>query len=215
MFTGIIEEIGVINRSSAIPGGNVIAIKANRILDDLKIDHSVSVNGVCLTVVGISDKQFTVEAVGETLEKSTLIELNASTPVNLERAMKLGDRLGGHLIQGHVNGIGRITKLDRRGDNWYVEVVLTDDLIRYVIPEGSIAIDGISLTVASLRESKVGISIIPHTFKNTTFSMARIGQKCNIETDLIGKYIEKFITYSSEKKTKKTINLEWLQSQGF
>jgi riboflavin synthase len=215
MFTGIIEEIGIINRSSSIPGGNIITIKANKILDDLKVDHSVSVNGVCLTVVEISDKQFTVEAVGETLEKSTIRDLKPSMVVNLERAMKLGDRLGGHLIQGHVNGIGRITKLDRRGDNWYLEVNLTDDLIRYVIPEGSIAIDGISLTVASLKETKIGISIIPHTFKHTTFSKARVGQKCNIETDMIGKYIEKFITFSSDEKVKTTINLKWLQSQGF
>jgi len=215
MFTGIIEEIGIITRFSSIPGGNKITIKANKILDDLKVDHSVAVNGVCLTVVDFSDNQFTVEAVGETLEKSTIIDLKASAAVNLERAMRLGDRLGGHLVQGHVNGIGRISKLDRRGDNWYLEVNLTDDLIRYVIPEGSIAIDGISLTVASIKESRVGISVIPHTFKNTTFSQAKVGQKCNIETDLIGKYIEKFITYSSEEKIKKPLNLKWLQSQGF
>jgi riboflavin synthase len=215
MFTGIIEELGIIARLSSIPGGNRISIKADKILDDLKVDHSVAVNGVCLTVIEISGKLFTVEAVGETLEKSTFVDLKTSMPVNLERAMQLGDRLGGHLVQGHVNGIGSISKLDKRGDNWYLEVILADELIRYVITEGSIAIDGISLTVASLKESKVGISVIPHTFKNTTFSQAKVGQKCNIETDLIGKYIEKFVTYSSEKKLKKPINLKWLQSQGF
>lgn len=215
MFTGIIEEIGIIIGSSPIPGGKKITIKADKILEDLKVDHSVSVNGVCLTVVDISGNLFTVEAVGETLEKSTLIDLKTSRSVNLERAMKLGDRLGGHLVQGHVNGIGKISKLVKRGDNWYMEVDLPDKLIRYVIPEGSIAIDGISLTVASLIGTKVGISIIPHTFKNTTFSQAKVRQKCNIENDLIGKYLEKWLKYSSDDKGKRPVTLDWLQSQGF
>jgi riboflavin synthase len=215
MFTGIIEEIGIITRSSPISGGKRISIKADKILNDLQVDHSVALNGVCLTVIEISGNLFSVEAVGETLEKSTFINLKTSTPVNLERAMKLGDRLGGHLVQGHVNGVGTITQLDRRGDNWYLEIDLSPDLIRYVIPEGSIAIDGISLTVASLSETKAGISIIPHTFKNTTFSQAKVGQKCNIETDMIGKYIEKLTTYSSDNKGKKPLTIEWMHNQGF
>ena len=215
MFTGIIEEIGVIIRSSLIPGGQKITIRADKILEDLRVDHSVAVNGVCLTVVEISEKLFTVEAVGETLDKSTLIDLSTSASLNLERAMKLGDRLGGHLVQGHVNGIGKVSNLIQRGDNWYMEVDLSDELIRYVIPEGSIAIDGISLTVASLKGTKVGISIIPHTFKNTTLSQTKVGQKCNIETDLIAKYLEKWLKISSEDTGKKPITLDWLQSQGF
>ena len=188
---------------------------ADKILDDLQVDHSVALNGVCLTVIEIANNIFSVEAVGETLEKSTFINLKPSTPVNLERAMKLGDRLGGHLVQGHVNGIGTISKLDRRGDNWYLEIELSTNLIRYIIPEGSIAIDGISLTVASLSETKAGFSIIPHTFKNTTFSKAKVGQKCNIETDMIGKYIEKLMTNSSDNKKKKSLTVEWMQNQGF
>ncbi len=215
MFTGIIEEIGIIISSSPIPGGKKISIKADKIIDDLKVDHSVSVSGVCLTVVNISGKLFTVEAVGETLEKSTLIDSKISGLVNLERAMKLGDRLGGHLVQGHVNGMGKITQLVQRGDNWYLEVDLPQELMRYVIPEGSIAIDGISLTVANLMGTKVGVSIIPHTFKNTTFSLAKLGQKCNIENDLVGKYLEKWLSYSSDNKNKSPITLDWLHSQGF
>ena len=215
MFTGIIEEIGVLARSVPIPGGKIISIKADKILDDLEIDHSVAINGVCLTVIEISGNLFTVEAVGETLEKSTFDDLKTSEPLNLERAMKLGDRLGGHLVQGHVNGVGSILKLDRRGDNWYLVVQLTDELIRYVIPEGSIAIDGISLTVASLNGTEVGVSVIPHTFRNTTFSQSTIGQKCNIETDMIGKYIEKFINNPAENRDKKPITLEWLHNQGY
>ena len=215
MFTGIIEEIGILAGSVPIPGGKNFSIKADKILDDLKVDHSVAINGVCLTVIGIAGKLFTVEAVGETLEKSTFVDLKTSEPLNLERAMKLGDRLGGHLVQGHVNGVGSISRLDRRGDNWYLVIKLSDELLRYVIPEGSIAIDGISLTVASLNGTEIGISVIPHTFKNTTFAQAKIGQKCNIETDMIGKYIEKFVTTSSDEKIKKPITLDWLHNQGF
>jgi riboflavin synthase len=114
-----------------------------------------------------------------------------------------------------VNGIGIISKLTRRGDNWYMEVDLSEDLLRYVIPEGSIAIDGISLTVANLDRGKVGISVIPHTFKNTILSQAKVGQKCNIETDLIGKYLEKWFRFPSEQKESKPITVSWLKSQGF
>jgi riboflavin synthase len=215
MFTGIIEEIGLIQSISPIPGGKKISIKADTVLEDLKIDQSVCVNGVCLTVVGISGNSFSAEAVGETLEKSTLQYIKTSAPVNLERAMKLDDRLGGHLVQGHVNGLGRISNLTKRGDNWYLEIELSDQLMRYVIPEGSIAIDGISLTVANLRRERIGISVIPHTFKSTNLSQAKVGQKCNIETDLIGKYLEKWFKYSFEDKESKPITVSWLKNQGY
>jgi len=215
MFTGIIEETGIIVRIIPIAGGKKIALRADRILNDLKVDHSVAINGVCLTVIEISKNVFTVEAVGETLEKTTLVDLKTSSTVNLERAMKLGDRLGGHLVQGHVNGVGMISRLERRGDNWYLGIKISDELTRYVVPEGSIAIDGISLTIARTTGTEIGISVIPHTFKNTTFSQAKVGQKCNIETDLIGKYIEKFINHPSESRGKKPITLEWLHNKGF
>jgi riboflavin synthase len=215
MFTGIIEEIGHIQNLSPIPGGKKISIKADKVLEDLKIDQSVSVNGVCLTAVGISGNIFLVEAVGETLEKSTLVNIRPAAAVNLERAMKLDDRLGGHLVQGHVSGIGKITKLTQRGDNWYVEIDLPENLLRYVILEGSIAVDGISLTVAKLNGEKVGISIIPHTFKSTILAQAKTGQSVNIETDLIGKYLEKWFKATSDNKRKKPITVNWLKSQGF
>lgn len=215
MFTGIIEEIGQIQNISPIPGGKKIGIKADKILDDLKIDQSVAVNGVCLTVIGITGNIFYAEAVGETLEKSTLVNVKSSDPVNLERAMKLDDRLGGHLVQGHVNGLGTIKKLNSRGDNWYLEIELSDELMRYVITEGSIAIEGISLTVANLNGKKVGVSVIPHTFNNTTLAHAKIGQKCNIETDLIGKYLEKWIKNPLQDQKRKPITVNWLKDQGF
>jgi riboflavin synthase len=215
MFTGIIEEIGHIQSTTPIPGGKKINITAEKVLDDLHIDQSIAVSGVCLTVIGISGRVFTVEAVGETLEKTTLKNIKPSLPVNLERAMKLDDRLGGHLVQGHVNDLGTITILNQRGDNWYMEIELSNELMRYVISEGSIAIDGISLTVANLSGIKVGISVIPYTFKNTTLAEVKVGQKCNIETDLIGKYLEKWLKYPISDKGKKPITVDWLKSQGF
>ena len=215
MFTGIIEEIGIVKSISTIPGGIKITIGATSILDDLAVDHSVAVSGVCLTVIELKNRSFAVEAVGETLAKSTIKNLKSSDVVNLERAMKLGDRLGGHLVQGHVNGVGTISKVVRRGDNWYIEVDIPETLDRYVIPEGSIAVDGISLTVASLEGTKVGLSIIPHTFKNTTLSRVKVGNTCNIETDLIGKYLEKWLNNSSNHSDKQQITSEWLQSKGF
>ena len=215
MFTGIIEETGIIVRIINIAGGKKISLKAEKILGDLEVDHSVAINGVCLTVIDISGNIFTVEAVGETLEKTTLADLKTSSPANLERAMKLGDRFGGHLVQGHVDGVGIITQLDKRGDNWYLAVKLSGELVRYVIPEGSITIDGISLTIARITGKEIGISVIPHTFKNTIIAQAKVGQKCNIETDMIGKYIEKFINHPGENRAKKPITLEWLYSKGY
>jgi riboflavin synthase len=215
MFTGIIEEIGVVDKVSPISGGKRITINASAIMDGLRVDDSVSVAGVCLTAVDIAPRSFTVEAVGETLQKSTLFDCKSSVLVNLERAMKLGDRLGGHLVQGHVNGIGIVTQMKSRGENWYMEVSIPDDLKRYVVSEGSIAIDGISLTVARIKNTTIGISIIPHTFKNTTLSKIRIGYKCNIETDLIGKYLEKWYVHRSDHPGKSKMSEKWLKDIGY
>ena len=168
MFTGLIEEIGKIASVIPIAGGKKITISARNILDDLEIDHSVSVDGVCLTVVSHDKNGFTVDAVGETLTKSLIRFYKKGDHVNLERAMRLTDRLGGHFVQGHVNGIAIVTRKEQRGENWYLEVRIPDYLERYVISEGSIAINGISLTIAYLDGTNVGISVIPHTYNNTT-----------------------------------------------
>ena len=210
MFTGLIEEIGTIARVSAIPGGKQLTISAHFIMDDLKIDHSVAVNGVCLTVVKMVKDGFVAEAVGETLEKSTMGNLKTGDRVNLERAMRLGDRLGGHLVQGHVNGLGEVTRKDRRGDNWYFEVRIPGDLERYVISEGSIAVNGISLTIARLDGVFVGISVIPHTYNRTTLNETAVGAKVNIETDFLARYVENFMRPENE-----TLSTEWLKKMGY
>lgn len=208
MFTGLIEEIGIIKKVDIIAGGgNQITIQANKILSDLKIDHSVAVSGVCLTVVEILKDGFKVEAVGETLEKSTLKNIYVGQKVNLERAMQLSDRLGGHFVQGHVNGVGKVKQLLQRGENWYLVVDVPKYLQKYLINEGSIAIDGVSLTIANLQGNEVGISVIPHTYNNTIIKVFKINQNVNVETDFLAKYVENFIlAYNKDGKPGLTMN---------
>lgn len=212
MFTGLIEETGSIKSIKNILGGINLTISASKIMDDLKVDDSVSVNGVCLTAVNVDSNNFSVDAVGETLTKSTIQLLKENEKVNLERSVRLMDRLGGHLVQGHVNGIGTITQIKKRGDNYLVEVLLPSNLKKYLIEEGSIAIDGISLTIANLSDLKVGISIIPHTWQNTNMKNKKEGAKVNIETDVIAKYVENMLSANNEEN-KFTDN--WFKQLGY
>jgi riboflavin synthase len=215
MFTGIIEEIGIISKITSFAGGKRLNIAAKKVLDDLDIDQSIAISGVCLTVVEVNESSFTVEAVGETLIKTTIAHLRAKMPVNLERALRLNDRLGGHWVQGHINGIGSISRFEKRGESWYLEVSIPPVLRKYVIPEGSIAIDGISLTIAHLLDNRVGISVIPHTFKSTTMSNYKIGQSINIETDFLARYIENLLKNSQYQRKDATFSQEWFKRIGF
>ena len=215
MFTGLIEEVGKITKLLSIPGGKRVTIQASKILDDLKIDHSVAVSGICLTAIEIEKKSFTAEAVGETLEKSILQKMKINTPVNLERAMKLNDRLGGHFVQGHVSGIGNVSRIEKRGANWLLEIILPSKLMRYIIPEGSIAIDGISLTIADIINDRIRLSIISHTYKNTIVSYYRIGQYVNIEVDFFAKYIEKYLADIKITSNNNSLSKEWLKKNGY
>jgi len=194
MFTGLIEEIGVLEKIEPITDGRRIKISSVKIIEDIKVNDSISVNGVCLTVVKLDKNSFWTEAVGETLKKTTISKLNHNSRLNLERALRLTDRLGGHLVQGHVNGIGKIKKINRIGDNYYFEVQIPDNLEKYVIKEGSIAIDGISLTIANLQGNVAGLSIIPHTWQNTNLQFGRVSEEINIEVDIISKYVEKLLS---------------------
>jgi len=212
MFTGLIEEIGIIKRIKPISGGINISVKASKIMDDLKVDDSVAVNGVCLTAVNVVADNFSVDAVGETLSKSTINSLKENEEVNLERSVRLTDRLGGHLVQGHVNGVGTITQIKKLGDNYFVEVLVPGNLKKYLIDEGSIAIDGISLTIAQLEDSKAGLSIIPHTWTKTILKNKKVGAKVNIETDVIAKYVEKLLSKENDD-SKFTEN--WFKQLGY
>jgi len=213
MFTGIIEETGRLLLIENIAGGMRLKISASKIIDDLKINDSVSVNGVCLTITRLNGNTFWCDAVGETLSKTTLINLRHNDELNLERALRFADRLGGHLVQGHVNGIGLILQLTKLGENIFLEINLPEELLKYIVDEGSIAIDGISLTVAKVTGAKIGISIIPHTWSKTNLRFRKIGNRVNIETDIFAKYIEKILLGSKGKDDRFTDS--WFKNLGY
>lgn len=201
MFTGLIEEIGVIKSIRSIGGGKKITVEANKILDDLKIDDSVALNGACQTVVAINGNQFDVEAVEETLIKTTLSGFISGKKINLERAAKLGDRLGGHLVQGHVDTVGTVASIEKLSTGVLIWISFDRQFDKYMVNTGSICIDGVSLTSARVESSRFMVSIIPHTFKMTTLSMLSPGDKVNLEFDIIGKYIDKMISIKQNKES--------------
>jgi len=193
MFTGIIEEKGAIRSLRRLPRGIRLQISAGRVLSDLKPDDSVAVNGICLTVEKLSENGFEATAVKETLEKTALPDLKAGSAVNLERALRLGDRLGGHWITGHVDGTGILSRIERHGVSRIFTVRVSPDMTRHIVEKGSVALDGVSLTVFRVEETRFRAALIPHTLETTTLGHAREGCRMNIETDLLGKYVEKFM----------------------
>lgn len=193
MFTGLIEEKGKIIDIRKFDGGIEIDIQADKVMSDLKIDHSISVSGACQTVIRIKENIFTIQSIKETLDKTNFKNFLIGTEVNLERSLLPDTRLGGHFVQGHVNGTAIVNHISNRGENWYVGIELTDDLSKFCIKEGSITIDGISLTIADINENTVYVSIIPHTWSVTSISNFKIGTEVNIEVDMFAKYIYKFL----------------------
>lgn len=194
MFTGLVEEIGVIKSVKNGTKSATLSIKANKIFDDLKLGDSVCVNGVCLTVTTILDSTFTADVMNETLKKSSMTNIKNGSLVNLERAMSLNGRFGGHIVSGHIDGIGKIIKI-RKDDIaiWYT-IKTNNEIMKYIVQKGSITIDGISLTVASVTSGNFSVSVIPHTQKETTLVNKKIGDVVNLENDIVGKYIEKMIS---------------------
>ena len=215
MFTGLIEEIGTVRSVQTMSDGRRLRIEAQTVLSDCKIDDSIAVNGICLTVVKLESNGFWVEAVGETLHKTTLGRWQTGERVNLERALRLSDRLGGHLVQGHVNGQGYVRQLKPLGENYFLEVEVPPSLLRYLIAEGSIAIDGISLTIARLNGNRVGISVIPHTIKQTNLQYRRVGDTENIEVDLIAKYVERLLRFGKTEEKNAPFSQDWFNKLGF
>ena len=194
MFTGLVEEIGTIKRIDTNRGARRLTIAAVNIIEDLKIDDSVAVNGVCLTVTALDHGSFfMVEAVQETLEKSTISHLKPNSSVNLERALKADGRLGGHFVQGHVDGVGKVMGWQEQQGGRKIQIRIPSDLLKYLIPKGSISINGCSLTLAQLGRASVQIALIPHTLEMTNLGMLKIGDEVNIEVDILGKYIHKYL----------------------
>jgi riboflavin synthase len=199
MFTGIIQEIGIVDAVVRKSGGVRLAIRADASAQEIKVDDSVAINGVCQTVISRRESSFEVEAVEETLRKTTIGSLRVSDRVNLELALQMGDRLGGHLVQGHVDCVGHVESVEKRPMSWLVRVSFPRGFSRYVVPVGSIAVDGVSLTVAAVEGSAFIVSVIPHTLEKTTLSDVRAGAAVNLEFDLVGKYIERMVLKGDEK----------------
>ena len=214
MFTGIIEEIGKIERITPIAGGITIRIHSDKIIEDVAVNDSVCIDGVCLTVTNKSKNTFLVDAVGATLEKTTFHNIKADAHVNLERSVRLSDRLGGHLVQGHVNGIGSISEIKKLGENYLVKIKVPEDLEKYLIKEGSIAINGISLTIADLNRNEISISVIPHTWQNTNLKDKEVNDKVNVEIDILAKYVEKLLT-RNHNSSDQNITESWLKEIGY
>lgn len=202
MFTGLIEEIGRIKSLQHSGEASKISIEAKKILDDLKIDDSVSVNGVCLTVVEVNSKGFVAEAVEETIKKTTLSDISSGQKVNLERALTLSTRLGGHLVLGHVDTFGKIIEIRKQTLGTLIKLSYPLEFENYVVREGSICIDGVSLTISEVNGTNFMVSIIPHTAENTLIQEYSRGTKVNLEFDIIGKYVEKMVTGKSNFEGK-------------
>ncbi|MCG2716619.1 MAG: riboflavin synthase [Candidatus Marinimicrobia bacterium] len=208
MFTGLIEEIGKISRVTSNPEGKLFEILSTKVTEDLHIGDSVAVDGACLSVVSAMNDRFTAQAVDETLSKTTLVYFKSGVQVNLERAMPANGRFGGHFVQGHVDGVGSIRSIVKTGKSATITIQVPDELKQYIVPKGSIAINGISLTVASIIANQITVAVIPLTFRDTNLKTIRMGNLVNIEVDLLAKYIEQFVTGKSSVKpiTEDTIN---------
>lgn len=217
MFTGIIEGLGTIKEIQPVGQGKRIAVEADFVLDQTKIGDSIAVSGACLTAVSLTGKRFEVDVSPETLAKTTFGKAKLGDRVNLERALRLGDRLDGHLVSGHIDGMGTVKSRKPAGNAVVVTIGVAEPLLRYMIIKGSVAVDGISLTINDCDRNGFEVSIIPHTAKLTTIGFKDIGDLVNIETDMIGKYVERFITkMDGAKSTGETsIDMQFLAKTGF
>ncbi|MEF9917726.1 MAG: riboflavin synthase [Eubacterium sp.] len=215
MFTGIIEEVGTLYHIKKGVDSAILTISGQVIFSDLHLGDSVAVNGVCLTVTGFSNNRFTADVMHETLNCSSLGSLKIGSAVNLERAMPVNGRFGGHIVSGHIDGIGQITAIKKDSNAVWYTVTAEDKLLKYSVPKGSIAIDGISLTVASVTQKSLSVSIIPHTIKSTAFSKKGVGDTVNLENDMIGKYVEKLMHSSEKSQNESKITSEFLMKSGY
>lgn len=221
MFTGIIEEVGSVASIRKGAHSCVLTVNASRVLEDVHLGDSIATNGVCLTVTSFTSHSFSADVMHETLNRSSLGSLHIGSPVNLERAMLAGGRFGGHIVSGHIDGVGTISSI-KEDDNavWYT-VEAPSNILRYIIEKGSITLDGISLTVAKVTNSNFSVSIIPHTRAQTNLASKKVGDVLNLENDLVGKYVERLmlqpIAASQEQPEQKSsgITKEFLSYYGF
>lgn len=211
MFTGIVEAVGYVREIKGADRGVSLRISVPDIFDDLKTGDSVAVDGVCLTAKVVNADYFVADVSAETLSRTTLSKLRSGDKVNMERALRLSDRLGGHIVSGHIDGTARLQAKEKEGESVKISFVLGKDLLRYLINKGSIAIDGISLTVNEVVDNGFSVNIIPHTAQNTTILDKKAGDEANIEVDVIGKYVERLLGKGKESN----IDRAFLSEHGF
>lgn len=216
IFTGIIEELGVV-KSIAINGASgCITIKARKVLEGTKLGDSIAVNGTCLTVTSINSDGFSADVMAETVRRTSLSQVGKGDMVNLERAMALNGRFGGHIVSGHIDGTGTIIKYTKEENAIWVTIKVPEEILDLIVEKGSICIDGISLTVATVSDRDFQVSIIPHTAKETTLIQKKVGSLVNLENDIVGKYIKKFMENKQESQSKREsgLTMEMLEKYG-
>lgn len=207
MFTGIVEEVGTLKNLN----GGRIEISCTKVLEDVKIGDSISTNGICLTVTDFAENYFVADVMPETLRRTSLGEINIGGAVNLERAMKVGERFGGHIVSGHIDGTGKISNIRTDGNAIFINISAENFLLKQIAAKGSVTLDGISLTVVDAGENDFSVSMIPHTRAVTNFKFKRVGSIVNIETDILAKYVDRLINF----KTAPALTKDFLIENGF
>lgn len=216
MFTGIIEEVGTLRKVVSGETYGSLVIEAETVLEDAKLGDSIAVNGVCLTVTKLDHTSFTADVMAETMRYTNLGLLEMGDRVNLERAMAANGRFGGHIVSGHIDGVGTVLQMYREGNATWISVGAPQEILALIVKKGSIAIDGISLTVAQVAEETFQVSIIPHTGEETTLLTRRPGEIVNLENDIVGKYVEKLLNSAKEiQEEEEEITFEFLLEHGF
>lgn len=215
MFTGIIEEVGTVKAISRSGSSSYIEIAAKKVLEDIHLGDSIAVNGVCLTVTDFGSGVFRADVMNETLSRSSLGSLRAGSPVDLERAMAAGGRFGGHIVSGHIDGTGTISDIKKDGIAVWYTITADPGILRYIVEKGSVAIDGISLTVAKVTEKDFSVSVIPHTAAQTVLGVKNTGDIVNLENDIIGKYVEKLMKPAEDTPVSSGITMDFLTKNGF
>jgi riboflavin synthase len=215
MFTGIIEHQGTIDSLKPTATGGRLTVHGPTLAEQLAISNSIAVNGCCLTIVSTEKGEFSADISAETLYKTSIHEWQPGTIVNLEQPLTAGKEFGGHFVLGHIDTIGRVTNLDSEGENWWYAIEVPDSFARNIVPQGSITIDGISLTVARWHNLIAEAAVIPYTYEHTNIRHKKIGDAVNLEGDILGKYMERYLEARNNAKPESTLTIDQLLSQGF
>lgn len=215
MFTGIVEEVGKIKKIERNTVSARLSIEADKVLQEVKEGDSIAVNGICLTVTSFTKNSFTADVMHETMNRTTLGKLKENSPVNLERALSVMGRFGGHMVSGHIDGRGKIVGIEKDDNAVLFTIETTEKILRYIVEKGSIAINGISLTVARVDRKNFTVSVIPHTLRVTSLGSFQRGDEVNLENDIVGKYIEKLLGLSCPEKKESTLTMDFLIKNGF